>query len=208
MSENYRQIYQTEHPEEDITGKHIHHLDGDRSNNDPMNLIAVSIEDHYKIHFHQRDFGAAALLSDKINYDAPTTSVRQYDLSGNFIEEFDSISLACEKLKNINPKVTGLPGNIVSCCKYNKKSFSNYQWFYTDEVSDLDFVGQVDRDPRGNNERTDTTPLGPYVLKENPIHEFKNQRECMLFLDIWPSGHNWKKVEYLFEYGDKRDYIK
>lgn len=36
----------------------IHHIDGNRKNNDPTNLIAVSIQEHYDIHYAQKDWGA------------------------------------------------------------------------------------------------------------------------------------------------------
>jgi hypothetical protein len=36
----------------------IHHIDGNRDNNSIDNLKCVSIEDHYKIHLEQNDFGA------------------------------------------------------------------------------------------------------------------------------------------------------
>jgi HNH endonuclease len=36
----------------------IHHLDGNRENNDLSNLVCVSIQEHYEIHLKQGDFGA------------------------------------------------------------------------------------------------------------------------------------------------------
>lgn len=49
----------------------IHHIDGNHSNNDPLNLKLVTIREHYDIHFSQGDYGAAYMvglrlkLSDK-----------------------------------------------------------------------------------------------------------------------------------------------
>jgi HNH endonuclease len=64
---NYRLIYeQTYGPiPVDSEGKtyDIHHLDGNRENNDPSNLIALSVEEHYKIHYDQGDWGACLALS-------------------------------------------------------------------------------------------------------------------------------------------------
>jgi hypothetical protein len=40
----------------------IHHLDGNRLNNDPLNLIAVSIQEHYNIHLSQGDYGACTKI--------------------------------------------------------------------------------------------------------------------------------------------------
>jgi hypothetical protein len=39
-------------------GYHIHHKDGDHSNNDPSNLVAVTAKEHYDIHYSQGDYGA------------------------------------------------------------------------------------------------------------------------------------------------------
>lgn len=41
----------------------IHHIDGDRANNSPDNLVALSVADHLKLHQAQGDVGAVFLLS-------------------------------------------------------------------------------------------------------------------------------------------------
>jgi hypothetical protein len=46
---------------------HIHHIDGDHSNNDPSNLLAVSPEQHYQIHIDQGDWAAALYLSQYLD---------------------------------------------------------------------------------------------------------------------------------------------
>jgi hypothetical protein len=75
---NYRKIYEHHHgaiPKDDQgRSYHIHHIDGNHSNNDPDNLIAVSIKDHYDIHLYQGDYGACFLL-------APFLSMTAEDLS-------------------------------------------------------------------------------------------------------------------------------
>lgn len=40
----------------------VHHIDYNRNNNDPTNLIAVSIEEHYKIHADRGDWAACYLI--------------------------------------------------------------------------------------------------------------------------------------------------
>jgi hypothetical protein len=66
----YRKIYeQTFGPiPKDDSGRSydIHHIDGNRKNNDPTNLIALSIKDHYDIHYQQGDYGACWLISRKM----------------------------------------------------------------------------------------------------------------------------------------------
>jgi hypothetical protein len=44
----------------------IHHIDGNRSNNAIDNLKALSIQEHYDLHWAQKDYGACWLISRKI----------------------------------------------------------------------------------------------------------------------------------------------
>lgn len=59
---DYRRIYRERYGEipRDNTGRvyDIHHIDGNRNNNNPNNLVAVSIQEHYDIHYAQGDWGA------------------------------------------------------------------------------------------------------------------------------------------------------
>lgn len=67
---NYRKIW------EDSFGKipkdqngisyEIHHIDGNRNNNSLDNLVCVSIEEHYKIHFDQKDYYACACITKRM----------------------------------------------------------------------------------------------------------------------------------------------
>jgi HNH endonuclease len=77
-NKNYRKIY-TEHFGPipfDSTGRvyDIHHKDGNRSNNDPSNLIAVSIQEHYDIHYSRGDYGACYYTAGRMNLSASTLS--------------------------------------------------------------------------------------------------------------------------------------
>lgn len=44
----------------------VHHIDGNSDNNDIDNLVALSINDHYKVHLDQGDYGAAMLISRRM----------------------------------------------------------------------------------------------------------------------------------------------
>lgn len=62
----HRRAYEHYHgsiPKDD-TGRtyEVHHIDGNHNNNDPSNLVAVSIQEHYNIHYAQGDFGACARI--------------------------------------------------------------------------------------------------------------------------------------------------
>ena len=45
----------------------IHHTDGNWRNDSPSNLVALSIEEHYDIHFKQGDYRACTLIGKKMN---------------------------------------------------------------------------------------------------------------------------------------------
>ena len=66
----YRKIYENHTgiiPKE-VDGRtyEIHHIDGNHSNNSPINLVAVPIQEHYDIHYSQGDWAACLLMSDRI----------------------------------------------------------------------------------------------------------------------------------------------
>lgn len=75
---DYRKIYKEHFGEipKDSLGRSydIHHIDGNYNNNDISNLIAVSIEEHYKIHKEQGDWGAAWSVAKRLNISAEEKS--------------------------------------------------------------------------------------------------------------------------------------
>ncbi len=67
---NYRKIYKQHYgpiPKDDEGRRYdIHHIDGNSKNNDPNNLKAVSIQEHYNIHYFQDDWGACFLIAKRM----------------------------------------------------------------------------------------------------------------------------------------------
>ena len=55
---NYRKIWEEYNNRKIPKGYHIHHIDGDRYNNDPSNLLCCSPEEHWQIHYEQGDIVA------------------------------------------------------------------------------------------------------------------------------------------------------
>jgi hypothetical protein len=57
---DYRKIYENHHgpiPHDDEGRRYeIHHKDGDDENNDPSNLVALTIQEHYDLHYDQGDY--------------------------------------------------------------------------------------------------------------------------------------------------------
>lgn len=62
----YRAVYKSHYGAipKDETGRSydIHHKDGDHTNNDPDNLIAIPIQEHYDLHFALEDWHACILI--------------------------------------------------------------------------------------------------------------------------------------------------
>lgn len=54
----YRKIWEKYNNQKIPVGYHIHHIDGNRENNDPTNLMCLSAEDHHKLHLEQGDIVA------------------------------------------------------------------------------------------------------------------------------------------------------
>ena len=75
----HRKIYEAHYgtiPRE-LNGRsyEIHHIDGDPTNNDPSNLIALTLKEHYEIHCSQEDWGAAWLLAKKLKLSPEELSI-------------------------------------------------------------------------------------------------------------------------------------
>lgn len=70
----YRKIYEEHYGTipVDVYGNtyHIHHINGDCTDNRIENLIALSAEDHFKLHLEQGDYGAAAMLANELGVNA------------------------------------------------------------------------------------------------------------------------------------------
>lgn len=70
-SNNYRKIWiHSNGPipkDEQGRSYEIHHIDGNRSNNHIDNLQCISIQEHYDIHYSQKDYGACAKIVQRMN---------------------------------------------------------------------------------------------------------------------------------------------
>jgi hypothetical protein len=66
MSNNYRKIYERHYKASLLDGIDIHHIDGNHENNDPLNLRAVTLKEHYDIHKFQNDHYAAYMIASRM----------------------------------------------------------------------------------------------------------------------------------------------
>lgn len=59
----------------------IHHIDGNHNNNSLDNLKLVTIEEHYKIHLQQKDYGACWSIATRMNVPVEVSRKLQSELS-------------------------------------------------------------------------------------------------------------------------------
>jgi len=124
---NYRKIYENHKGKipKQPNGRsfQIHHKDGDHNNNSPENLVAITIQEHYKIHYAQGDFGACALLAKSMKL--PTLQIsaltREFNLTRvrnkthPFLTRPDGSSLSKDRVKNgTNPFLTRKDGTNIN----------------------------------------------------------------------------------------------
>jgi hypothetical protein len=70
---NYRKIWEKangEIPVDELGRKYeIHHIDGNRNNNELSNLVCISIQEHYQLHLQKGDYGAAFRIAQRMGID-------------------------------------------------------------------------------------------------------------------------------------------
>lgn len=80
---NYRKLWIKENGpipiDEQGRSYEIHHIDGNRKNNCLDNLLCLSIEDHYKLHYDKGDFLAANLIAQRM--EKPVKVVEKWVIS-------------------------------------------------------------------------------------------------------------------------------
>jgi hypothetical protein len=103
----YRKIYKQHYGPipKDETGRtyDIHHIDGNSLNNDPTNLVALSIRDHYELHKEQQDYGAARLIAIKMKLSPAEIS----ELSSKAAKEVNQRRLADGSHHLLGGKIQG-----------------------------------------------------------------------------------------------------
>jgi hypothetical protein len=70
MAKEYRKIWEQNYGKipKDTKGRtyEIHHIDGNHNNNDITNLKCVTIEEHYKLHYENGDYGACVMIAKRM----------------------------------------------------------------------------------------------------------------------------------------------
>lgn len=65
----------------------IHHRDGNHDNNTITNLIAVTIEEHYDLHYNQQDWGACYAIGARMGMDPGQLSKLSSDAQNRLISD-------------------------------------------------------------------------------------------------------------------------
>jgi hypothetical protein len=109
---DYRKIYKDYYGciPTDETGRtfDIHHIDGNRNNNNINNLKAVNIQEHYDIHYSQGDWGACLRIAEKMklshielsNLSKKAQQKRIEDGTHNFLDGRVAKESALRRLKD------------------------------------------------------------------------------------------------------------
>lgn len=86
-TDKYRKIYENHYgiiPTDQFGRTYdIHHIDGNHKNNNYNNLKAVTIQEHYDIHYKQKDYSACLIMSNRMNLSSTEIS----DLSRHLANE-------------------------------------------------------------------------------------------------------------------------
>jgi len=102
---NYRKIYEQHYglipKEADGRTYEIHHIDGDHSNNDPTNLKAVTIQEHYDLHYAQQDWGACHTIALRMSIPPITLS----ELQRRRVEDGTHNFLTMDHSKNVQKRI-------------------------------------------------------------------------------------------------------
>jgi hypothetical protein len=73
MKNDYRKIWESHYgpipKDENDRSYEIHHIDGNHTNNDIENLMCINIDEHYRIHYEQGDYGACHLIAKRMTND-------------------------------------------------------------------------------------------------------------------------------------------
>lgn len=91
-----------------LSNEVVHHIDGNKRNNDPSNLMIVTRAEHAKIHGRDIDRSKPVIQMDK---------------DGGFIKQWGSA-------KEVSETLSVYRGNISKCCKGKLKTTGGYSWKY------------------------------------------------------------------------------
>lgn len=105
----------------------------------------------------------------KINHPGTSKPVLQFDLEGNFIKEYPSVSEACRNNS----------GDIVACVMLKQKQAGGYQWFYKE---DNHTPSSQYKRTRSDGGKVRCRPVLQLDLQNNLIQEFESAAQAAKIL--------------------------
>jgi hypothetical protein len=191
----YRKIYEQHHgsiPRDDDGRTYdIHHIDGDDTNNDPKNLVAIPIQEHYDIHYKQGDFGACFLMSlrmdmtveERSELSRKTQNKKVENGTHHLLRRPDGSSIASDKAKNgDHPFQKRSDGSSVSKDKVDEGThiFLDNEWqLQKAQKQVIDGTHNFLRRPDGTSVQTDKISKGTHhLIKDNPNNSLVCCMEC------------------------------
>lgn len=168
---------------------YVNHKDGNRANNTIDNLEWVTASENA---IHARQTGLIGMQQCR--------PVRQYNLNGEYMMTYPSISEAAKQTGSLQAK-------IVDCCVGNRKTTNNYQWRYDD--------ANIDKLPAVNKPITSKKKVAQYDKQGNLLNVYESFREAARAVNGTPSaisricsgapglhthkGYVWKLVEEIVQ---------
>lgn len=110
----------------------VHHIDGNKLNNDPANLTVMTRSEHAKLHSNQGDYNRMLSTEARVksrasqkrywetHIGAGSKTVARCDDSGNVLEIFDSVYRVRQSGYD--------PRHVSACCLGKRKTHKGYTW--------------------------------------------------------------------------------
>jgi hypothetical protein len=136
----------------DINGRalEIHHIDGNHNNNEISNLKLVTIEEHFKIHESQGDYGACMLIGKRMGLPSDYISKIQLGKKRPGIGGVKKGSIPWNKGKkncfttSTIDKMKIIRKNKIHSSKLNKQLISEIRNHFTNHLQ-IDGVGDIQK---------------------------------------------------------------
>lgn len=183
-TDKYRKIYEHHYGPipKDETGRRyeVHHIDGNRKNNDPDNLTALTIQEHYDIHHSQKDWGACLRIAEKMKLSAETLTELARRNANSLVEKGThpflggSVQRASNKKRVKNGTHNFLGGNLSRATQAKRISDGTHHFL------DSEFQRQTQKK---------RVAAGTHLFQNSEFH--KQNAKKLLDAGLHPTQYKW-----------------